>query len=65
MFHLQSPHRAEELWRGTSFRKYTQQGQRGLHLQSHSGQQGGSDQLQARSHKYVFLTLILLTWRVG
>ena len=55
MFHLQNPHRAKEQGRGTSFRKYTQQGQRGLHLQGHSGQQGGSGQLQAHSYKYVFL----------
>jgi len=55
MFHLQNPHRAKEQWRGTSFRKYTQQGQRQLHLQSHGGQHGGSDQLQAQSFKYVFV----------
>ena len=55
MFRLQNPHRAKKQWRGTTFRKYAQQGQRELHLQSHGGQQGGSGQLQAHGYKYVFL----------
>lgn len=59
MFCLQNPRRRKSKgpWNSTGVCNYRQQGQGKLHVQSHSGQQGGSGQLQAYSHKYVFWTL--------